>query len=179
METNPQLPARLNLGALLLGSGAAWVVALRGGSAAGAATALLLASGAWVAALSAGQLALRAREARERDELGELNRRGREGALFEAKPESLHAAQARAQFDRVLVPAFTVLLLAAQGAAGWWFWRRWEKFSAPAEPATWLMVVFSLLALLCFVLGKYSASLARQEPARLLRPGASHLLWKK
>jgi regulator of protease activity HflC (stomatin/prohibitin superfamily) len=76
------------------------------------------------------------------------------------------------------VPAFTVILGLAQLGGAFFIWR-WLKTSALAvelrEPSV-ALALFSLFGLILFLLGKFSATIARLEDHRLLRPGASYLL---
>src|SRR5262249_40121937 len=96
-------------------------------------------------------------------------------ALFEAKEAELFPAQrSREQFERYFVPVFTVILCLVQAAGAFLLWR-W--LSAPATAAelkqpSFALSLFAVFALVLFLLGKFSATMARLEHQRLLRPGA-------
>jgi HflK protein len=76
-----------------------------------------------------------------------------------------------------VVPGFTVLLFLLQVGAAVLLWRWLQK-----NPITTIqrplvaMALFGIFALVLFLLGKYSAGIARLEAQRLVRPGASYLL---
>ena len=177
MEKNSQTHSIVNLFALAGGAIAAWFVARAGGTMSGLLAATFAAVGTTVALIATVQIWLREREARELREFEELQRNQTTAALFGAKAENLRAGRSREQFERFFVPAFTVLLWLAQGFAAWWFWRRLGKAPLPlADKTMLLLALFSLLALIFFVLGKYAAGLAQHEGHRLARPAASYLL---
>jgi len=169
----------VNLLALLAAGVAALGAARYAGSLAGQVEVLFLGLGILVAAVSWFQMHLEERERLEKLELDELAK-GRGGsALFEAKETELFPAQrAREQFERFFVPAFTVLLFLLQAGGAWLFWRWLSRSTTVAEvgqPVTGLSL-FGLFALVLFLLGRFSATVARLERHRLLRPGASYLL---
>jgi membrane protease subunit HflK len=86
--------------------------------------------------------------------------------------------RSREQFERFLVPAFTVLMFLLQGGGAFFLWR-WLSRSTTIIPLTQPMVAMSLFgvfALVLFLLGRFSVTIARLENHRLLRPGASYLL---
>jgi len=60
----------------------------------------------------------------------------------------------------------------------WLLWRWIQKSTAPLLPEKALvsMALLGLFSLVLFIIGKYSAGLARLENQRLLRPSASYLL---
>jgi regulator of protease activity HflC (stomatin/prohibitin superfamily) len=177
MEKNSQTHSFLTLSVLASGTLAAWLAARAGASAAGLLAATFAAAGAGVALMSAMQVWLRQREARELREFEELKRNQNDAALFGANAENLRASRTRQHFDRFFIPALTILLWTVQGFAAWWFWRRLGN--APLPPinkTTLLLIPFSLQALIFFVLGKYAAGLARHDGLRWARPAASYLL---
>lgn len=177
MEKNPQTPSLVNLLALAAGAVAAWLAARAGASTAGLLAATFAAAGTGVALMSALQVWLRQREARELREFEELKCHQSDAALFGANAGNLRASRTRQHFERFFIPSLTVLFWLAQGLAVWWFWRRLGN--APLPPvgkATRLLMAYSLQALIFFVLGKYAAGLARHDGLRLARPAASYLL---
>ena len=89
------------------------------------------------------------------------------------------AQRSREQFERFFVPAFTVILFLLQAGGAWFLWR-WLSQSHDGRPRSsspspgWRL--FGVFALVLFLLGRFSATIARLEHQRLLRPGASYLL---
>lgn len=167
-----------NFAALLAAALAGGTLAWWSGSTIALANACLLAAGALVAGVSLMQMRLRAAEAAEARELEELQRSRGSAALFELKADSLRARQARQQFDRWFVTGFTVLLALGQGALAWWLWR-WlpQTQGLVAQRAAAATGLFTLLAFLLFLLGRYAAALAQHEQRQLLRPAAGWLLF--
>ena len=140
---------------------------------------LFLGIGVLVAAVSWFQMRLEDRERLEKLELDELAKTHGGSALFEAKDAEVFPAQrSREQFERFFVPAFTVLVFLLQAGGAWLLWR-WLSQSTTAsevkQPITGL-ALFGVFALLLFLLGRFSATIARLENDRLLRPSASYLL---
>jgi regulator of protease activity HflC (stomatin/prohibitin superfamily) len=115
----------------------------------------------------------------EKMELEEMARSRGTSALFEAKEADVFPARrSREQFERFFVPGFTVLMCLIQAGAAYYFWHWFSQSTTQPqlkEPMAGLFVFF-LLALLLFILGRFSATFARLEHQRLLRPGASYLL---
>jgi regulator of protease activity HflC (stomatin/prohibitin superfamily) len=118
-------------------------------------------------------------EALEKLELEELAKTHSGSAMFEAKDtEVFPAARSREQFERFFVPAFTVFLFLLQAGAVFLVWRWLTQKTASTnlrEPDV-ALALFALFALVLFLLGKFSVTMARLENLRLLRPGASYLL---
>src|SRR4051812_26283222 len=124
-------------------------------------------------------MGLEEREKQERLELEGLAKGHAGTAMFETREAELFPVRrSRDQFERFFVPIFTALLALAQLAGGYLLWR-WLKTSSLApelrEPGMALSL-FALFGLILFLLGKFSATIARLENHRLLRPGASYLL---
>jgi regulator of protease activity HflC (stomatin/prohibitin superfamily) len=122
---------------------------------------------------------LEANERLERIELEEMARAKGGAALFETtEAELFPAARARQQFEKWFVPVFTVLLLALQGGGAVLLWRWLARLPAPPPLQQELLALslFALFALVLFLLGRFSTTLARLEDHRLLRPGANWLL---
>jgi modulator of FtsH protease HflK len=125
------------------------------------------------------QMRLEDRERLEKLELDELAKAHGGSALFEARDAEVFPAQrSREQLERFFVPAFTVLLFVLQAGGGWWLWR-WLSRSTTVpgvmQPITG-SALFGVFFLLLFLLGRFSATIARLERHRLLRPSASYLL---
>ncbi len=88
------------------------------------------------------------------------------------KSEAFSIARSREQFEKWLVPAFSLLIAIGLGA---WAWRLWAGLAQPASAATDHLMAASLLAgqaFLMFLLSRYLLGLGKQ--ARLLRsPGVA------
>src|SRR6185436_16865739 len=179
MERNIQRNGLVNLLALLAMGAAAYGIAQFANSLAGQVAAVFLGLGVLVAFVSWFQMRLEARERLEKLELDELARSKGSATLFKGKDaEVFPAQQSRAQFEKYFVPGFTVVLLFLQGGAAFFLWRWLAKMVAvpPLQYAMVAMSLLGLLALILFLIGRFSATIARLENHRLLRPSASHLL---
>jgi modulator of FtsH protease HflK len=179
MERSIQKNGLINLLTLLAVGMASFAVARFANSLAGLVGVVFMGLGILVAAVSWFQMRLEDRERLEKLELEELARSHGGTALFEARDAEVFPAQrSREQFERFFVPAFTVLILLLQGGGAFMFWR-WLSRSTTVpnvrEPITGL-ALFGLFALVLFLLGRFSATIARLEQHRLLRPGASYML---
>jgi len=179
MERSIQKNGLINLLVLLAVGVAGLGVARYANTPAGQVNILFLGIGVLVAAVSWFQMRLEDRERLERLELDELAKTHSSSAMFEAKDAEVFPAQrSREQFERFFVPAFTVILFVLQGGGAWLLWRwlsRTTTAATVAQPITGL-ALFGVFALLLFLLGRFSATIARLENHRLLRPGASYLL---
>jgi len=180
MERSIQKNGLINLLVLLAVGVAGLAVARYANSLAGHVSILFLGIGVLAAAVSWFQMRLEQRERVEKLELDELAKTHSGSTLFEAKdPEAFPAQRSREQFEQFFVPGFTVILLLLQAGGGWLLWR-WLSQSTTApevkQPITGL-ALFGVFALLLFLLGRFSATIARLEHHRLLRPGASYLLF--
>lgn len=179
MERNLQKNGLVNLLVLLATGIGAFIVGHYTNSLAGQVSVVFLALGIMVAAVSWFQMRLEHSERLEKLEFDEMAR-GRGGSgLFETTESDIFPAQrSREQFERFFVPVFTVLLCVLQAGGAWWLWS-WLSRSTTAvdlkEPMAGLFLFF-LFALVLFLLGRFSATFARLEGQRLLRPGASYLL---
>ena len=178
MEGNVQRNGLVNAAALLLACGIAAALAGYADSAAALAGGVYLGFGFVVAAVSGFQMRLERREALERLEYDEMMRERKDAALFEDTGEDTFIAKrSREQFERYLVPAFTAGLLLAQWGAAWLLWKRLPEAGPPnLDNAALAMAGFGAFSLILFLLGKYSAGVARMEGRRLLRPGGAYLL---
>jgi len=144
----------------------------------GLVSSVFIAVGFLVALVAWFQMRLEERERLEGMEFDEIQRTASSSSLF-TSPEAhgFPARRAREQFERFLVPAFALLLVAGQAAAAYflWFYVR-EDRPATLQQATVAMTLNGMLALIAFQFGKYSAVLARLQQQRFLRPQASYLL---
>src|ERR1035437_9940460 len=117
-------------------------------------------------------------ERSEKLELDELAR-SRGASLFESKDGGSFPAQnARLQFEKYFVPGFAILVVLLEVGGAWLLWVWSGKNPAGINPAnaTASLSLFAIFALLLFLIGRFSVTMARLENHRLLRPGASFLL---
>jgi membrane protease subunit HflK len=179
MERNIQKNGLVNLVISLVAGVSAFIVARYTNSLAGLVSVVFLALGTLVALVSWFQMRLELSEQLEKLELDELARTHGDSALFEARDSEVFPAQrSREQFGRFFVPLFTVVLCLVEAGGAYFLWK-WLSSSTTTpnlkQPMAG-MFIFSLLALVLFLLGRFSATYARLENQRLLRPSASYLL---
>lgn len=179
MERNYQRQGLVNVLALLAVGAAGFAVARYANSLAGQIGAAYVGMGFLVALVGWFQMRLEERERLERFELEDLARSKASAALFEAREAELFPAQrSRQQFERYFVPVFTVFLFLLQLGGAYVFWRWLNTSVIVLNPARWMVAaaLFATFFLVLFILGRFSATIARLEDHRLLRPGASYLL---
>jgi regulator of protease activity HflC (stomatin/prohibitin superfamily) len=179
MERNIQKHGLVNLAATVVIFIAALGAAAYADSRAGQAAAIFLGLGALVAFASWFQMRLEENEQLEKLEVEELARARGETTLFESKDAEVFPAQrAREQFEKFFVPGFSVLLLVLEGGGAWLLWRWLSQTAAGIAPdrAMPALALFGIFALLLFLIGRFSVTMARLENHRLLRPSASFLL---
>jgi modulator of FtsH protease HflK len=179
MERNTQKNGLVNLVTAAAIFVAASVATSYVNSLAGQVCSIFLGLGVLVAFAGWFQMRLEVNEALEKLEVAELARTKGETTLFEAKEaEMFPAARAREQFEKFFVPGFSVLLLLLEAGGAWLLWRWIAKTATGVVPdrAMASLSLFGIFALLLFLLGRFSVTIARLENQRLLRPGASFLL---
>ncbi|HEV2210440.1 MAG TPA: protease modulator HflK [Verrucomicrobiae bacterium] len=179
MERNTQRNGLINFLMLLLVGVSAFAVSRYSDSLAGQVCSVFLGLGILVAAVSWFQMRLEQSERLEKLELDELARAHGSSALFEAKDAEVFPAQrAREQFERFFVPVFTVVICLIQAGGAWLLWRWLARpgTQVPLKQPMAGLFLFFLFALLLFLLGRFSATFARLEHQRLLRPSASYVL---
>jgi len=179
VERNLQKNGLVNLLALFAVAVVGYGVARYTNSLSGQVAAAILGLGALVAFVSWFQMRLEDRERLEKLELDELARSKGSATMFEGRDAEVFPAQrSRQQFEKFFVPGFTVLLLGLQGAGAFFLWRWLAKLTAvpPLKQDLLALALFGLLSLILFLIGRFSATIARLENHRLLRPGASYLL---
>ncbi len=178
MERNIQKNGLVNLAVALLIFLAGFGVTVFAGSLAGQTAAVFLGLGVLIAFISWFQMRLEENERLEKLELDELAR-SRGASLFESKDGGSFPAQnARLQFEKYFVPGFAVLILLLEAGGAWllWNWSGKNVASLKEANATAALSLFAIFALLLFLIGRFSVTIARLENHRLLRPGASFLL---
>ena len=178
MERSTKKNGLVNLAVALLIFLAALGVAVFAGATGGLVASVFLGLGFIVAFVSWFQMRLEENERAEKLELDELAR-SRGQSLFEAKDSGSFPAQtARQQFEKYFVPGFTILLLLIEIGGAWFFWYQSGKMPETIKPAnaTASLSLFAIFALLLFLFGRFSVTMARLENHRLLRPGSSFLL---
>src|SRR3974390_2050219 len=122
MERNTQKNGLVNLVVAVLVAVASVAVTTLVKSLAGQAASVFLGLGALVAFVSWFQMRLEENERLEKLELDELAR-SRGASLFEAKDAGSYPARnAREQFEKYVVPGFTIALLIVAAAAAWLIW---------------------------------------------------------
>jgi regulator of protease activity HflC (stomatin/prohibitin superfamily) len=179
MERNAAKNGLVNLISAAMIFVAAFVVTGYARSLAGEVASILLGLAALVAFVSWFQMRLEENERLEKLELDELAKTKGGSTLFEAKDsEVFPAARAREQFEKFFVPGFGVLLFLLEMGGAWLLWRWISKSTSVIAPerAMPALALFAIFALLLFLFGRFSVTIARLENHRLLRPGASFLL---
>ena len=121
------------------------------------------------------------RERIESLEMQELDRtRGNESLFAGAAEDAYPARNARRQFEKWVVPIFSVLVLIGQvlglllvssQLGGWTL-----SSSIQASDSAMSIMFFALFMVVLFMMGKYSAGLAKMDDQDLLRPGANYML---
>jgi membrane protease subunit HflK len=179
MERNTQKNGIVNLFAAVMIFIAAFVVTVFVNSLAGQAASIFLGLGALVAFASWFQMRLEENERLEKLEIDELARAKGDSALFDAKEsEVFPARRSREQFEKFFIPGFAVLLFLLQAGGAWLLWRWISKTTGVIAPERAMpsLSLFAIFALLLFLLGRFSVTIARLGDYRLLRPSASFLL---
>jgi membrane protease subunit HflK len=179
MERNIQKNGLVNLVISLVAGVSAFILSRYTNSLAGQVSVVFLALGTLVAAVTWFQMRLEQSEQLEKLELDELARSHGESALFEARDAEVFPAQrSREQFERFFVPLFTVVLCLVEAGGAYFLWK-WLSSSSTSPNLSQPMAgmfIFFLLALVLFLVGRFSATYARLENQRLLRPSAGYLL---
>jgi regulator of protease activity HflC (stomatin/prohibitin superfamily) len=125
------------------------------------------------------QMRLEENERLEGLEVDELARTRGESALFETKESEVFAARrAREQFEKFFVPGWAVLLFIIEAGGAWALWRWIGKSTTPIIDVreTPSLALFGIFALILFLIGRFSVTMARLSDHRLLRPGSSFIL---
>jgi modulator of FtsH protease HflK len=179
MERNAAKNGLVNLVAVVGIFVATLGVTYYAGSLAGQVASIFLGLAALVAFISWFQMRLEENERLEKLELDELAKSKGGSTLFEAKDAEVFPAQrAREQFEKFFVPGFGVLLLLLEAGGAWLLWRWISRATGVIAPDRALpsLSLFAIFALLLFLFGRFSVTIARLENHRLLRPGANFIL---
>jgi len=179
MEHNVQKHGLVNLIAAVVIFAAAFVVTTFVKSLAGEVCSVFLGLSVLVAFASWFQMQLEENERLEKMEFEELARTRGESTLFESKEAEVFQAQrAREQFEKFVVPGFGVLLFLLEGGSAYLLWRWISKATGDiaSDRVMPALTLFGVFALLLFLIGRFSVTVARLENQRLLRPSASFLL---
>jgi regulator of protease activity HflC (stomatin/prohibitin superfamily) len=178
MDRSIQKNGLVNLTVALLIFIAAFAVTVFSGTLGGEAASIFLGLGVLVIFVSWFQMRLEENERLEKLELDELAH-SRGASLFEAKDAGSYPARnAREQFEKYFLPGFTILLvlLEAGGAFLCWLESAKNPYGLKEAGEVSALSLFAIFALLLFLFGRFSVTMARLEDNRLLRPGASFLL---
>jgi regulator of protease activity HflC (stomatin/prohibitin superfamily) len=179
MERNAAKNGLVNLIAAVMISIAAFAVTGYVNSLAGQVASVFLGLASLVTFASWFQMRLEENERLEKLELDELVKSKGGSTLFESKDsEVFPAGRAREQFEKFFVPGFGVLLLLLEAGGAWLLWHWISRASSGVVPdrAMPALSLFAIFALLLFLFGRFSVTIARLENHRLLRPGASFIL---
>ncbi|HEX7859651.1 MAG TPA: protease modulator HflK [Verrucomicrobiae bacterium] len=177
MQRNIKNIGLLNFIILLVAGGVSIVLARYCHSLSGQVAAVFFGIGALIALISYFQSGLEEKEQIEKLEFDEISREKNAASLFSTEAETFPARRSREQFERFFLPGFTVLLFITEGAAAFFLWRWLDNVIVQNPRQQFVaLALYSVLALVLFLLGKYSANVARFENERLLRPSASFLV---
>ena len=161
----------ITLGALYLANDTQSSVAM--------ASIVLLGIGTLISIFSFVQGHLISREQDEELEMQALDQtRGNESLFAGAAEDAYPARNARRQFEKWVVPAFSFFILIFQSVGLFWIYNLLsDAATTPLAVVSPLTIMFNgLFIIILFLMGKYSAGLARMNDQELLRPGASYML---
>lgn len=178
MDQNAKKIGLINWVVLLAATAGLLLISLYVNSAAGIMGAIIAGIGFLVGILSWFQMRLYEREQFEKLEMDEISRSRGGASLFEtADTDTFPAKRSRELFERYFVPVFTSLLCIGQILAAYLPWKYLGKMDPlQTDRATLAMALLGIFALVLFMLGKYSAGLARIAGQRLLSAGANYAL---
>ena len=165
---------------LLIVTSAALYLSLEANTIAGLAGVLLLGIGTIIAIFALIHSHLIERERQEGLEMEALDQTRGDQSLFSGAEEDAYPARnARRQFEKWVVPSFTVLLLLGQALGLWWLYGELtgsEEAVGTESGKVLSIMFFALFMIILFMMGKYTAGLARMDGQELLRPVGSYLL---
>lgn len=146
---------------------------------AGLAAVLLLGIGTVIGFFAFVHSHLISRERLEELEMQALDQSRGDQSLFAGAAEDAYPAHnARRQFEKWVVPGFTVLVLLGQALGLLWLYVELtgNVESGDAGDRVLSIMFFALFMIVLFMMGKYSAGLARMDGQELLRPTANYML---
>ena len=165
---------------LLIVTSVALYLSIEANTIAGFASVLLLGIGTIIAIFALIHSHLIERERQEGLEMEALDQSRSDQSLFSGAEEDAYPARnARRQFEKWVVPSFTVLVLLGQALGLWWLYSELTGSleSGGLESGKVLSIMFfALFMIILFMMGKYSAGLARMDGQELLRPVGNYLL---
>src|SRR2546423_1844509 len=173
MERNIKRHGLINFLALLAVAIAGFAAARNSNSLAGLVSIIFIGIGGVGAPVGWVPKRPRGKEGVGENEIEGLAPRHAGAGAFEAKDSEVFPAQrSREQFERFFVPAFTVLVFLLQAGAAYFVWQWLAKpaISHEIKQPGLALSLFALFALVLFLLGKFSSTIARLENHRLLRP---------
>ena len=178
MERNIRKIGLVNFLALLAAGVLSFLLGRYANSLAGQVASVFFGAGILTALVALVQMGLEERERLEKLEFDELTKERGAASLFDAGAEAFPARGSREQFEKWVLPAFATLLTIGLGIGAYflWTWLRGVTVVGLNQPMVALSL-FAVQALVLFVLGKYSANLARLDGQRLLRPASSFLVF--
>lgn len=177
MDRNIQRIGLINVVAMLLIGVFSWWTASYAQSLSALSASIFIGLGFMVCVVSTFQMRLEARERLEKMEFDELSKAKDSSTLFSQDGDSFESKRSREQFERFFVPAFTIILLILECLAIWMIYGlSTDPRPLNVERAMVSTAFYAGFFLVFFLLGQYSASLARFENHRLIRPGGSFML---
>ncbi|HIG28362.1 MAG TPA: hypothetical protein EYQ50_11405 [Verrucomicrobiales bacterium] len=167
----------LNLVVILVIGVASGLVSKYAGAVSGYGGIAFLLLGSLIALISYVHMRLLHREDLEQMEFDEMMRTKKEAALFSTDAETFPARQSRVQFERFIIPSFTILLLILEAAFAWFFLKAVQDSVPPlVSRATVSMAFFSFFGLVLLLFGKYAAGVSRLEKQRILKPVSGFMM---
>jgi modulator of FtsH protease HflK len=177
MEQNRTKLTLVNLVVLLLAGAASLGVALASHVLTATVAAVFCGIGFLATLISYVLMQLLERERNERLEYDELTKAPTASALFNKDEVSgLPARRSREQFEKFIVPGYVIALLLGEAAGVFFLWRWLQKPAVPVQNPIFALVIFAVVTLVFFILGRFSIALARMEKQRLLEPPAVAVL---
>jgi regulator of protease activity HflC (stomatin/prohibitin superfamily) len=177
MERNIQKIGIINCAILLVAGGVSIVLSRYSSLLSGEVGAVFFGVGLALALVSYFQMGLEKKEVVEQLEYDEITREKSAASLFSTEAETFPARRSREQFERFFLPVFTILIFIAEAAATFLLWRWLDNaLVLPTQQGLISLSLYAVIALVLFLLGKYSANISRFENQRLLKPGSSFLI---
>lgn len=177
MDRNIQRIGLVNVAAMLLIGVFSWFTASYAQALSALSTSIYIGMSFLVCAVSCFQMRLESRERLEKMEFDELSKAKDSGALFAHDGEAFEARRSREQFERFFVPGFTIVLFILECLAVWLIYRQsMDPRPLNVDRSLVSAAFYAGFFIVFFLLGQYSASLARFENHRLIRPGGSFML---